>query len=121
MPTSQRGYTPRVKLTKACRSCSLAASCVLELQAQKLYRLPRYIKRYLERKRKYVKTRQCLSYHHAGSGSCRWLAGLIVVKIDDSKTMRLPLLTTCRESSPASTIRETVLLSWVLALNVTSA
>mgnify|MGYP001168285909 FL=1 len=43
----QRGYTPRVKLTKACRSCSLAASCVPELQAKTLP-ASRYIKRYLE-------------------------------------------------------------------------
>lgn len=43
----QRGYTPRVKLTKACRSCSLAETCLPELQ-DKTLPASRYIQRTIE-------------------------------------------------------------------------
>lgn len=43
----QRGYTPRVKPSKACRSCSLAEPCLPELQAKSLP-ASRYIQKYIE-------------------------------------------------------------------------
>ncbi len=44
----QRGYTPRVKPSRACRSCSLADVCLPELQ-QKAMPASRYIRQQLEK------------------------------------------------------------------------
>ncbi len=43
----QRGYTPRVKTSKACRSCSLADVCLPELQ-EKIVPASRYIHQQIE-------------------------------------------------------------------------
>lgn len=43
----ERGYTPRVKVSKACRSCSLADLCLPELEANHL-QASRYIREQLE-------------------------------------------------------------------------
>jgi CRISPR-associated exonuclease Cas4 len=43
----QRGYTPRVKTSKACRSCSLADVCLPELQ-EKVIAASKYIKQQIE-------------------------------------------------------------------------
>jgi CRISPR-associated exonuclease Cas4 len=43
----QRGYTPRVKTTKACRSCSLADICLPELQ-ENIIPASKYIKQQVE-------------------------------------------------------------------------
>jgi len=43
----QRGYTPRVKISKACRSCSLADVCLPELQERTLP-ASRYIRQQIE-------------------------------------------------------------------------
>lgn len=43
----QRGYTPRVKTSKACRSCSLADVCLPDLQ-EKVVPASRYIQQQLE-------------------------------------------------------------------------
>ena len=43
----KRGYTPRVKTSKACRSCSLAESCLPKLQAGRLT-ASEYIRQNLE-------------------------------------------------------------------------
>lgn len=43
----QRGYTPRVKTSKACRSCSLADICLPELQ-EKVVAASHYIKQQIE-------------------------------------------------------------------------
>ena len=43
----QRGYTPRVKTSKACRSCSLADICLPELQ-EKVIPASKYIKQQVE-------------------------------------------------------------------------
>jgi CRISPR-associated exonuclease Cas4 len=43
----QRGYTPRVKTSKACRSCSLADVCLPELQGQ-VIPASKYIKQQIE-------------------------------------------------------------------------
>jgi CRISPR-associated exonuclease Cas4 len=43
----QRGYTPRVKTSKACRSCSLADVCLPTLQ-DKIPQASRYIRRQIE-------------------------------------------------------------------------
>jgi CRISPR-associated exonuclease Cas4 len=43
----QRGYTPRVKTSKACRSCSLADICLPELQ-EKAMPASRYIQQQIE-------------------------------------------------------------------------
>ncbi len=43
----QRGYTPRVKTSKACRSCSLADICLPELQ-ENVIAATKYIKQQLE-------------------------------------------------------------------------
>ncbi len=43
----QRGYTPRVKTSKACRSCSLADICLPELQ-EKVVPASKYIKQQIE-------------------------------------------------------------------------
>jgi CRISPR-associated exonuclease Cas4 len=43
----QRGYTPRVKLSKACRSCSLADICLPELQ-EKIVAASQYIRQQIE-------------------------------------------------------------------------
>ena len=43
----QRGYTPRVKTSKACRSCSLADICLPELQ-EKVIPASRYIHQQIE-------------------------------------------------------------------------
>jgi CRISPR-associated exonuclease Cas4 len=44
----QRGYTPRVKITKACRSCSLADVCLPELQKNNLM-ASQYIRQKIEK------------------------------------------------------------------------
>lgn len=44
----QRGFTPRVKTSKACRSCSLADVCLPELQ-EKTQRASQYIRQQLEK------------------------------------------------------------------------
>lgn len=44
----QRGYTPRVKITKACRSCSLADVCLPELQKNNLV-ASQYIRQKIEK------------------------------------------------------------------------
>ena len=44
----QRGYTPRVKPSKACRSCSLADICLPELQ-EKVMPASKYIQQQIER------------------------------------------------------------------------
>ena len=43
----KRGYTPRVKTSKACRSCSLADICLPELQ-EKVIAASKYIKQQIE-------------------------------------------------------------------------
>jgi CRISPR-associated exonuclease Cas4 len=43
----QRGYTPRVKTSKACRACSLADVCLPELQ-EKVVAASKYIKQQIE-------------------------------------------------------------------------
>ena len=43
----QRGYTPRVKTSKACRSCSLADVCLPALQ-DKVVAASKYIKQQVE-------------------------------------------------------------------------
>ena len=43
----RRGYTPRVKPSKACRSCSLAEVCLPELLGQ-IPPASRYIQQYIE-------------------------------------------------------------------------
>lgn len=43
----QRGYTPRVKITKACRSCSLADVCLPELQ-ENVIPASKYIRQQIE-------------------------------------------------------------------------
>ena len=43
----QRGYTPRVKTSKACRSCSLADVCLPELQ-EKVMAASKYIQQQIE-------------------------------------------------------------------------
>ena len=43
----QRGYTPRVRPSKACRSCSLAHICLPKLQRRKAL-ASRYIEQYIE-------------------------------------------------------------------------
>lgn len=43
----KRGYTPRVKTSKACRSCSLAEICLPDLQ-EKLIPASRYIRQQIE-------------------------------------------------------------------------
>jgi len=43
----QRGYTPRVRTSKACRSCSLADVCLPELQ-EKVVPASKYIKQQIE-------------------------------------------------------------------------
>lgn len=43
----RRGYTPSVKPSKACQSCSLAETCLPELQAKTLP-ASRYIQKYIE-------------------------------------------------------------------------
>jgi len=43
----QRGYTPRVKISKACRSCSLAEVCLPELQ-EKVMPASKYIAQQIE-------------------------------------------------------------------------
>ena len=43
----QRGYTPRVKTSKACRSCSLADICLPELQ-EKVIAASKYIQQQIE-------------------------------------------------------------------------
>lgn len=44
----KRGYTPRVKTSKACRSCSLADICLPELQ-EKLIPASRYIRQQIDK------------------------------------------------------------------------
>jgi len=44
----QRGYTPRVKTSKACRSCSLADVCLPELQ-EKVIAASKYIRQQIEK------------------------------------------------------------------------
>lgn len=44
----KRGYTPRVKTSKACRSCSLADICLPDLQ-EKLIPASRYIRQQIEK------------------------------------------------------------------------
>lgn len=44
----ERGYTPRVKITKACRSCSLADICLPELQKNNLT-ASKYIRQQIEK------------------------------------------------------------------------
>ena len=44
----QRGYTPRVKPSKACRSCSLADVCLPLLQ-EKIVAASKYIRQQIER------------------------------------------------------------------------
>ncbi len=44
----ERGYTPRVKTTKACRACSLADICLPNMQ-EKLIPASRYIKQQIEK------------------------------------------------------------------------
>lgn len=44
----QRGYTPRVKTSKACRACSLADICLPNMQ-EKLIPASRYIKQQIEK------------------------------------------------------------------------
>ncbi|MCG3209833.1 MAG: hypothetical protein FOGNACKC_03460 [Anaerolineae bacterium] len=43
----QRGYTPKVKPTKACRSCSLADICLPDLQTKRIT-ASKYIRQYVE-------------------------------------------------------------------------
>jgi len=43
----QRGYTPKVKPTKACRSCSLADICLPNLQSKRLT-ASKYIRQHIE-------------------------------------------------------------------------
>jgi len=43
----QRGYTPRVRMSKACRSCSLADVCLPELQ-EKVMPASKYIRQQIE-------------------------------------------------------------------------
>jgi CRISPR-associated exonuclease Cas4 len=43
----QRGYTPKVKPTKACRSCSLADICLPDLQTKRLT-AAKYIRQYVD-------------------------------------------------------------------------
>lgn len=43
----QRGYTPKVRISKACRSCSLADICLPELQARTVP-ASRYIREHIE-------------------------------------------------------------------------
>ncbi len=42
-----RGYTPKVKPTKACRSCSLADICLPDLQTKRITAV-KYIQQYVE-------------------------------------------------------------------------
>ena len=43
----RRGYTPKVKPTKACRSCSLADICLPDLQSKRTT-AAKYIQQYVE-------------------------------------------------------------------------
>jgi len=44
---TQRGYTPKVKPSKACKSCSLADICLPDLQTKRLT-ASKYIRQYVE-------------------------------------------------------------------------